>query len=97
MLIFIVKMVQPGTRAGCSNIKTNIETMIMSQFNNGIPKVNLYISECLNDISLSVETYSDIVRKHSTSTPSHHSQCSGTTWRPVRVSGSNTSKYKHNR
>ena len=42
--VVVVKMVQPDTRAGCSDIQKNLETMKMSQFKPYIPKANLHIA-----------------------------------------------------
>ena len=62
MFFIILKMVNPEKIAGCSDIKTNLETMKISQFKHEIPRANLLISEWMNDISISGETYSEIVR-----------------------------------
>ena len=44
MFFVVVKMVQPDTRAGFSDIQKNLETMKMSQFKPYIPKANLHIA-----------------------------------------------------
>ena len=58
MFFFIVKMVQPDTCAGFSDIKSNLENMKMSQFKHDISIANLNIVEWMNEISISGETYS---------------------------------------
>ena len=45
MFSVIVKMVLPDTHAECSYIKSNLETMNMSQFKHDTPIANLQISE----------------------------------------------------
>ena len=45
-------MVQPNTRAGRSDIKSKLENMKMYNFKHDIPKANLHIEECMNDISI---------------------------------------------
>ena len=52
IFLVIVKMVQPDTRAGCSDIKYNPENMNMSHFKHDTPKANLQISEWINEISI---------------------------------------------
>ena len=59
----IVKMIGPDTHAGCSYININMETMIMSHFNNDTSKENQHIVEWLNKISIDWETYSEISGK----------------------------------
>ena len=54
----IVKIVRPDTPSGCSDIKSNLESMNMSQFKHDIPKANLQIAEWMNKIIISGETYS---------------------------------------
>ena len=63
MFFSVVKMVRPDTRAGCSDIKTKLETMKMSQFKHDIYKSNPQISEYMNDISKAEESYSGIFRQ----------------------------------
>ena len=48
----IFKMVQPDTRAGLSDLKSNLDNMKMYQFKNDDPRANLHISEWMNDISI---------------------------------------------
>ena len=55
-------MVRPDTGAILSDIKTNMETMNMSNFNHDIPKSNLHIAEWMNEISIAGESYSEIMR-----------------------------------
>ena len=43
MFFVIVKMVQPDTHSGCSDIKYKLENMKMSHFKHDIPKANLQI------------------------------------------------------
>ena len=43
MFSIIVKMVPPDTRAECSDIKSNMDTMKISQFKHDIPRANLQI------------------------------------------------------
>ena len=45
MLFVIVKIVQPDAHVGCSDIKSKLENMKMSQFKHDITKTNLQISE----------------------------------------------------
>ena len=45
MFFVIVKMVQPSTHAGFSDIKSNLWNINMSKFKDDTPKDNLYISE----------------------------------------------------
>ena len=52
MLFFIVNFLWPDTRAGFFNIKSNLDNMKMSQLKYDIPKYNLQISECMNEISI---------------------------------------------
>ena len=59
----IFKMVRPDTPAVCSDIKSNLESVNMSQFEHNISKANLQIAEWMNEISISGETYSKIVRQ----------------------------------
>ena len=40
----IVKIVRPNTHSGCSDIKSKLDNMNMSQFKDDNPKVNLKIS-----------------------------------------------------
>ena len=58
MLFSIAQMVQYDTHAGCSDIKTNLVTMNIPQFNHEIPRSNLHIVEWMNEISISGGTYS---------------------------------------
>ena len=58
MLFAIVKMVRPETCAGCSDIKYNLENMKMYYLKHEISKANLQIAKCMNDISITGETYS---------------------------------------
>ena len=60
MFLVIVKIVHPDTRAGCSDIKTQLEIMKMSQLNQDISKENLQIAEWMGYISVAGESYSDI-------------------------------------
>ena len=57
MFFVIVKMVQPGTRAGWSDIKSKLKTINMYQFKNDIPKSHLHIAEWMDEISIDGETY----------------------------------------
>ena len=57
---FIVKMVHSDTYDGYLDIIMKLDTMKLSQFKNGIPRVNLHIPEWMNEISIVVETYSEI-------------------------------------
>ena len=57
MIFVIIKMVLPDTCNGCSDIKTKIDTMKISQLNHDKSKANLHISEWVNDISIDRETY----------------------------------------
>ena len=52
MLFVIVKIVQPDAHVGCSDIKSKLENMKMSQFKHDITKTNLQISEQTNEISI---------------------------------------------
>ena len=63
MFFVIVKMVLPDTHAECSDIKSNLEIMKMYQLKNDTPRANLQISEWMNKIPISGETYSYIVRR----------------------------------
>ena len=63
MFFVIVKLVRPDTCAGCSNIMYRLENMNMSHFKHDIPKDNLHILEWMNEISITGETYSEIVRQ----------------------------------
>ena len=63
MLFVIVKMVQPDTCTGCSDINTNLENMKMSQFKYDIPKTNLHILEWMNEIYIDGKNYSETVRQ----------------------------------
>ena len=56
-------MVRPDTCVGCSDIKSKLEKMKMSHSKHDIPKANLKIVECMNEISIAGETYSEIVRQ----------------------------------
>ena len=60
ILFFIVKMVRPDTHAGCSTIKSKLENTNIPEFKYDIPKANLNITECMNEISIDGETYSEI-------------------------------------
>ena len=60
---FIVKMVHSDTYDGYLDIIMKLDTMKLSQFKHGIPRVNLHIPEWMNEISIVVETYSEIVRQ----------------------------------
>ena len=62
MFFVIVKMVLPNTCTGCSEIKSNLENMNIYHFKHDTPKANRKISECMNDISIDGETYSETVR-----------------------------------
>ena len=57
MFFVIVKMVQPDTREGWSDIKYKLEHTNMYHFKHDIPKSNLKIAEWMNDISIAGETY----------------------------------------
>ena len=59
----VVKMMRPDTRARCSKIKKKFETMKMSQFKHDISKANLNIIEWMNEISIALESYSEIFRQ----------------------------------
>ena len=50
MFFVIVKMLRPDTRIGCSDIKSKLENMYMSQLEYDTPKSNLQIEEWMNDI-----------------------------------------------
>ena len=63
MLFVIVKIVQPDTCSGCSAIKSKLENMKMSHSKHDNPKANLQIAEWINDIPITGETYSEIVRQ----------------------------------
>ena len=58
MFFVIVKMVRTETRAGCSDINTNLENMNIYQFKRNISKARMQIAICMNDISITGETYS---------------------------------------
>ena len=57
------KKVQADTRKGCSDIKYKPEKMKMYHFKHEIPKANLQITECMDEISIAGETYSEIARQ----------------------------------
>ena len=56
-------MVWTDTRAGCSDIKINVDTMNMYQFKHDVSKANLQVAEWMNKISIAVETYPKIARR----------------------------------
>ena len=58
MFFVILKLVQPDKRTGWSGINYKLENMKMSHFKHEVPKSNLKISEYMNEISISGETYS---------------------------------------
>ena len=58
MLSVIVRNLLPDTPDDCSGIKTNMETMKLSQFNHDTPRENLQIVEWMNGIFIAGETYS---------------------------------------
>ena len=66
MLSVIVKMLRPDTRAGCLDTKYNLENTKMSHLKHDTPKDKLHIAESLNEISISGETYSEIVMQQFT-------------------------------
>ena len=57
MFFVIVKIVLPDTRAGWSDVKYKLLKMKMYQFKHDIPKANMQISEWVNEIFISEETY----------------------------------------
>ena len=60
MLFLIVKMMQPDTHAGCSDIKYKLENMKMSHFKREIPKSNLQIEKWMNEISIVGEKFRNV-------------------------------------
>ena len=60
-LFVIVKMLRPDTRARCSDIKYKLENMKMYHLKHDTHKANLQIKEQINYISITGETYSEIV------------------------------------
>ena len=54
-------MLQPDTHAGISDIESKPEITNIYHFKHNIPKPNLKIAECMNEISITGETYSEIV------------------------------------
>ena len=48
MFFVIVKIVQPGTRAVCLDIKYKLENMEITHYKRDIPKANLQIAEWMN-------------------------------------------------
>ena len=62
MFFVIVEMVRSDTCTGWSNINTNLESMKKSHSKHDIPKANLQIVKWMNEISISGETYTKIVR-----------------------------------
>ena len=63
MFFVTVKMVRPDKCAEFSDIKSNLENMILSHFKRDIHKANLQIAEWMNEISIAEETYSEILRQ----------------------------------
>ena len=57
----IVKMMRPDICAGRSYINMNLENMKLSQLKHNTPKANTHIAECINEIYISGEYYSEIV------------------------------------
>ena len=57
MLFVIIKMVQPGTLARCSDIKSTLNNTKMPHIKHETPKANLQILEYMNEIFISGETY----------------------------------------
>ena len=61
MSFVIVKMVWSETCAVCLDIKSKVENMNMSQFKQDAPKDNMQIAKWTHEISISGETYSEIL------------------------------------
>ena len=48
MFFIVVEIVIPDKYAGCSYIKSKLDTIKMSQFKYYLPKSNPHIAECMN-------------------------------------------------
>ena len=58
MFFVIVKIVQPDTHVGWSDINSKLENMNTSQFKQDTTKYNLNIEKWMNEIFIAGETYS---------------------------------------